>query len=225
MTWVKICGITNVEDALTAADAGADALGFVFYERSPRHVTPDAVRDIVRKLPAKIDKVGVFVEEPPEIIRQVVQEVGLTVVQLYTQTGKPERIKDLIATSKAGVPKLIVAKPAADLKGGNLYILGDNKDIAAIYALLLDSGSGGSPGGTGKRFDWVEARWWARGAKALVPVIVAGGLEPSNVAVAMRLCQPWGVDVSSGVEASPGKKDPEKVRAFIAAVREEDKKD
>jgi phosphoribosylanthranilate isomerase len=225
MTWVKICGITNVEDALTAVDEGADALGFVFYEKSPRYVTQEVVRDIVRQLPAKIEKVGVFVEEPPENIRRVVQEVGLTVVQLYTETGKPERIKDLVTTSRAGVPKLIIAKPAANFRGGNLYILGDKKDIAAIYALLLDSGSGSSPGGTGNRFDWVEARWWARGMKVLVPVIVAGGLEPSNVAVAMRLCQPWGVDVSSGVEASPGKKDPKKIRAFIAAVREEDKKD
>jgi len=225
MTWVKICGITNVEDALTAVDEGADALGFVFYEKSPRYVTQGVVRDIVRQLPAKIEKVGVFVEEPPENIRRVVQEVGLTVVQLYTETGKPERIKDLVTTSRAGVPKLIIAKPAANFSGGNLYILGDKKDIAAIYALLLDSGSGSSPGGTGNRFDWVEARWWARGMKVLVPVIVAGGLEPSNVAVAMRLCQPWGVDVSSGVEASPGKKDPKKIRAFIAAVREEDKKD
>jgi phosphoribosylanthranilate isomerase len=225
MTWVKICGITNVEDALTAVDAGADALGFVFYEQSPRYVTQEVVRDIVRQLPAKIEKVGVFVEEPPENIRRSVQEVGLTVVQLYTETGKPERIRDLVATTQAGVPKLIIAKPAANFRDGNLYVLGDKKDIAAIYALLLDSGSGSSPGGTGNRFDWVEARWWARGMKVLVPVIVAGGLEPSNVAVAMRLCQPWGVDVSSGVEASPGKKDPGKVRAFITAVREEDKED
>jgi phosphoribosylanthranilate isomerase len=225
MTWVKICGITNVEDALTAVDAGADALGFVFYEQSPRYVTQEVVRDIVRQLPAKIEKVGVFVEEPPENIRRSVQEVGLTVVQLYTETGKPERIRDLVATTQAGVPKLIIAKPAANFRDGNFYVLGDKKDIAAIYALLLDSGSGSSPGGTGNRFDWVEARWWARGMKVLVPVIVAGGLEPSNVAVAMRLCQPWGVDVSSGVEASPGKKDPGKVRAFITAVREEDKED
>jgi phosphoribosylanthranilate isomerase len=228
VTWVKICGITNVEDALTAVDAGADALGFVFYEKSPRCVTQEVVRDIVRQLPLNIEKVGVFVEESPENIRGITQQASLTAVQLYTEGEKPERIRDLIALEdQPGAPKLIIAKSATTLRGvrEGFYSVGDRRDIEAIYALLLDSGSGTLPGGTGNRFDWVEARWWVRGMKPLVPVIVAGGLEPSNVAVAMGICQPWGVDVSSGVEASPGKKDPDKIRAFIAAVRDADKKE
>jgi phosphoribosylanthranilate isomerase len=226
MTWIKICGITNVEDALTAVDAGADALGFVFYEKSPRNVAPEVVRDIVHQLPAGIEKVGVFVEESLENIRRIVQQASLTVVQLYTQQGKPETIRDrIVVEGQTKAPKVIIAKSAMTFRGvhdGSFYGVGDRKDIEAIFALLLDSGLGSVPGGTGNRFDWVEARWWARGLGMLVPVIVAGGLEASNVAVAMRLCQPWGVDVSSGVELGPGKKDPEKVRAFVAAVRRAD---
>jgi phosphoribosylanthranilate isomerase len=224
MTWVKICGITNLQDALTAVEAGANALGFVFYGKSPRNITPELAREIVDQLPEQVERVGVFVDESLENIRQTVQKVGLSVVQVYSSERSPKRIADLVPLKEgAGSLKLIMASAARTFGGGNLFVAGNKKEMEALYALLLDSGSGSTPGGTGRTFDWIEARSWARNLGVLVPVIVAGGLDSRNVTVAIEICRPWGVDVSSGVEARPRKKDPEKVRAFIAAVRAADK--
>jgi phosphoribosylanthranilate isomerase len=220
MTWIKICGITNLEDALTAVDAGADALGFVFYEKSPRNIDPGKAREIVQKLPARIEKIGVFVDDPVEQIREIARQVGLTAVQVYVGDGEPKRGQELLLLNESETdPKVIVVFPAEHLEE-DLLVTAAKK---TFYALMLDSGSKTMPGGTGKTFQWNKAQAMVEFLSATVPVIVAGGLTPLNVGEAIGFFQPWGVDVSSGVEAKPGKKDSEKVRAFIAAVRNAEK--
>jgi phosphoribosylanthranilate isomerase len=228
MTWIKICGITNLEDALTAVDAGADALGFVFYERSPRKVDPETAREIVGKLPDTIEKIGVFVEQTAEEVHEIVDQVGLTAVQLYQQE-RAEAFDDyrkLAPSTARREAKIIFVIPGdqfADsggvhLRNGMSWLISKSfKNI--LFAVLIDSSSATQPGGTGQRFDWIGVRGFIPPLGSLIPTIVAGGLEPSNVSVAMTLLHPWGVDVASGVEARPGKKDPEKVKAFISAVR------
>jgi phosphoribosylanthranilate isomerase len=219
VTWVKICGITNLEDALTAVDAGADALGFVFYENSPRKTEPQRAREIVEKLPDQVDKVGVFVDNDPEAIRRIVSSAKLNAVQLH---GEPS--KELIwsdprgAIECVGVSKIIPVIPGDSLKSGGVLL--SQWAYEKIFAVLLDSQSNGTVGGTGKTFDWEATRGMVQSLSLRIPVIIAGGLTVSNVQEAVRLFQPFGVDVSSGVEARPGKKDPEKVRAFVRAVRE-----
>lgn len=218
MTWVKICGITNLEDALTAVEAGADALGFVFYEKSPRMTTPERVREIVSKLPAQVEKVGVYVNESAERIEESVQQAGLTAVQLRPGESVGEFVKYLQAGQSTNHrPKIISVVPSGELLEGGFFITNEVKD--ALHALLIDSSSASQPGGTGTRFDWDKARGMVEMLGLRIPTIVAGGLTAENVAEALSLLQPWGVDVASGVEARPGKKDPAKVRAFVAAVR------
>ncbi|MGO9125621.1 MAG: phosphoribosylanthranilate isomerase [Terriglobales bacterium] len=222
MTWVKICGITNVQDALAAVDAGADALGFVFYEKSPRHVTQDTVRDIVGKLPASIEKVGVFVEESFEQMEDVAEKAGLTGVQVHISLSRSLRGESRTFTSKTAKYIAMRANELIDEQGrfkGFAWTQGAGKRIQAIF---LDSGTETQPGGTGKAFDWKKAARTMCALQRNFRVVVAGGLTPTNVTEAMDILKPWGVDVSSGVEASPGKKDPDKIRAFIAAVRHAD---
>ncbi|MGA8503716.1 MAG: phosphoribosylanthranilate isomerase [Candidatus Sulfotelmatobacter sp.] len=223
MTWVKICGTTNLEDALTAVEAGADAVGFVFYEKSPRNVSVEAAREIVERLPAGVEKVGVFVDLDSERIREIVLAVGLSVVQLHgsKSMGKAMWEDPRPATECVGASKLIPMVYGDVLKDG--FLISDHvRD--QIFAILLDSRSDETAGGTGTTFDWVAVRDMVRAVSLTVPVIVAGGLTPANVPEAMRLFQPFGLDVASGVEATPGKKDPEKVRAFVKAVRDADRK-
>jgi phosphoribosylanthranilate isomerase len=223
MTWVKICGMTNLEDALVAVDAGADAVGFVFYEKSPRCVTVETARDIVAKLPAGVEKVGVFVNADSETILDLVLRTGLTAVQLHGNVSRDSVLGDRrSATECVGVQKLIAMLPGESLKDGGLFMASTVR--TKIFAVLFDSVSNGAAGGTGTKFDWEETRGMIRGIGLTVPVIVAGGLNSKNVGEAIGLLKPWGVDVVSGVEASPGKKDPEKVRAFVRAVREMDRK-
>lgn len=224
MTWVKICGITSLEDALTAVDAGADALGFVFYEKSPRKAEPEGTREITARLPQNIEKVGVFVEADPEHIRAVVSETGLTAVQLH---GKKlvERVWEDARTAVEclGVSKVIPVIPGDSLKDEGLFI--SQRPHERIFAILLDSQTNGvTAGGTGTTFDWEATQGIVQCLGALVPVIVAGGLTAFNVTHALNLLQPFGVDVASGVESCPGKKDSGKVRAFINAVRKADRK-
>lgn len=220
MTWVKICGITNLEDARIAVDAGADALGFVFYEQSPRVVRSRAVRDIVDQLPASIDKVGVFVDTPAEEMMDVVRRARLNCIQIHghehIKVEQIEKIRESIADLK-----VIYVHPGMERVDGDFLISEQAK--ALLYALMFDSGTSAQPGGTGKRFDWKNARAMVQAVSLAVPVIVAGGLNNANVKEAIRLLQPYGVDVASGVEAKPGRKDPEKVRAFIQAVRDADR--
>jgi phosphoribosylanthranilate isomerase len=239
MTWVKICGTTNLDDALTAVEAGADALGFVFYEKSPRNVAPETVREIVRHMPVHIEKVGVFVGNKPKNLPQLATDVGLTGSQLhfgphlgsvnettaYGLGGFPPGFKsyssmpaEWFIQSEDRASRFIasVAQAAEAIRshsaGGQL--------MDFLQTIFLDSGSLQQPGGTGVVFDWQKAAPIVERMQQVARIVIAGGLNPTNVTEAIQILKPWGVDVSSGVEARPGKKDPEKVRAFVAAVRQ-----
>lgn len=226
MTWVKICGITNLEDALVAVEAGADAVGFVFYEKSPRCVTVESAREIVANLPASVEKVGVFVGPTAEMVIEISHEAQLTAAQVY-----PDAKGHLLEASDEFLRKaecdLIVALSSRVLESQT----GDDpvafwlsqRTVGRTLAVLVDSGSADRPGGTGEKSNWEHATFIREGMKRIgLPLIVAGGLTADNVQGAVEVFHPWGVDVSSGVEARPGKKDPEKVRAFVRAVREYD---
>jgi phosphoribosylanthranilate isomerase len=204
MVRVKICGITNPEDALLAASLGADALGFNFYPKSPRSIEPEAVRDIIKNLPPLVLSVGVFVDKEAETVREVAESVGLDWIQLHGQES-PEYCRALGR-------RVIKAFRIQDQSG--LAILPDYRD--AVQAFLLDTYRPGIPGGTGETFDWELARQ----ARDLGPVILAGGLTAANVGQAITVAQPAAVDVASGVEAVPGRKDPEKVKKFIEIVKD-----
>ncbi len=219
MTWVKICGMTNLEDALVAVEAGADAVGFVFYEKSPRCVTVETVREIVEKLPSKVEKVGVFVGTAPEAVDGFVRGAALTAAQIYPDANN--RLDDEYLEKLSGrvIPAISTSGVREDgIRGFRV----SNGMRSRVIAALVDSGNSERPGGTGKKFDWEQLPSLA--SRMGVNVIVAGGLTPQNVGEAISILHPWGVDVASGVEASPGKKDPEKVRAFVRAVREMDRK-
>ena len=230
MTWIKICGTTNLEDALTAVDAGADALGFVFYEKSPRKIDPEAAREIVAHLPPQTEKVGVFVNDTAEGIDDIASSVGLTAVQLHlhthsaAQVGQNARLHEVFRAQK-----IYLALPASWFLGegpvrtdlSSFTAKGTERPFDAIF---LDSGTAHEPGGTGKAFDWARAAALIEDLSKGVNVVVAGGLSPANVAEAIRILKPWGVDVASGVEARPGKKDPGKIRAFVAAARHVEKR-
>lgn len=199
---IKICGLTNLDDALYAAEAGADALGFVFAP-GRRQMTPEAVAAITAALPAGCLRVGVFVNAAPEVLRTAAQAAGLSALQLHG----------------AEPPGWAEALPGLTLwKAGAMNLPGAEERLTAwrraAAALVLDGGAGGG----GERFDWSRAAAFrlATGART----IVAGGLAPDNVVACIRRARPWGVDVSSGVEAAPGRKDPAKIRDFIAAARE-----
>src|SRR5579863_721663 len=206
MTWVKICGMTNLEDALVAVEAGADAVGFVFYEKSPRCVTVETAREIVKKLPESVEKVGVFVDLQSERIREIVLNAGLTAVQLHGKPSMESLWKDQrTAVECVGGAKLIPMVYGDALKDGGFFV--SQRARSDIFAILLDSRSNGAAGGTGMTFDWDAAREMVQAMSQTVPVIVAGGLTALNVGDAMKIFQPFGVDVASGVEAKPGTKD------------------
>ena len=198
---VKVCGITSVEDALVAAEAGADALGLIFVEGTPRYVTPARAAAIVAALPPFVCPVGVFWDHPVGHVRAVADECGLQAVQLHG-TEPPEMVAAL------PVPVLKTVK----IKGPDDLALLDRYKPAAF---LLDSPARFSEGETRAPISWTLARQAAR----LSRVILSAGLTPDNVAEAIRIAGPWGVDVNSGVEAEPGRKDPEKVRRFVDAAR------
>jgi phosphoribosylanthranilate isomerase len=218
MTWIKICGITNLEDALIAVEAGVDALGFVFYEKSPRKAEIETTRDIIRELPDRIEKIGVFVDDDAEHIREVVAQTGLTTIQLHGGQALDAVWNDTRPVEQSvGVSKLIPVIPGDSLKNRGVMISQHAPDN--IFAVLFDAQLNGDMGGTGTTFDWHGTRAMVQVISLKLPVIVAGGLTSRNVGEAIRLLQPFGVDVSSGVEARPGKKDPAKVEAFVQAVR------
>jgi phosphoribosylanthranilate isomerase len=224
MTWVKICGITNLEDALTVIDAGADALGFVFFASSPRKITSEAARQIIEKLPVEIEKVGVFVLGSDENIATIADNAKLTSIQVHVR----EKGADLPAGPISSGRKHYLAVSASDFfdQEDAEFAVSKNSANASewMHAVFLDSGTPQQPGGTGKVFDWHKAVATAERIQRFgLRLVVAGGLTPNNVTEAMRTLKPWGVDVSSGVEVKPGKKDPEKVRAFISAVRRAEK--
>ena len=220
MTWIKICGTTSLEDARMAVDGGADALGFVF-AISPRRVNAEQVRSIVAKLPDSVEKVGVFVNESAERIRSIVRETGLTGVQLHgDESDRLMAEVNAMQTAFGRKPKLYRAMHLPERFASELNLgLSWPDDAARPDALLLDAAHGQVRGGSGKKFDWDAALPLVEAIEAQIPVIIAGGLDPENVGEAIRLFQPYGVDVVSGVEASPGIKDPQKVSEFIRAAR------
>jgi phosphoribosylanthranilate isomerase len=216
MTWVKICGTTNLEDALAAVEAGADALGFIFAP-SPRRIEPQAAREIVRQVPEQVEKVGVFVNETSARIRDVVKQVGLNAVQLHGDETLEFAEQLFPADARPRIYQAVSMKSWFSQSGGGAFVW-DERARKLFSALVVDSGSPTRRGGTGLTFDWSRAQAFIASLKKQYKVIVAGGLNPENAARAVRLFRPWGVDVTSGVEREPGKKDPEKMRAFVAAV-------
>lgn len=201
MVKIKICGITNLEDAIAAIEAGADMLGFVF-AASPRQVTPEKALEIIEKLPAKIEKVGVFVNADPEFVKRTMKGCRLDKAQLHG-SETPEYCAGI------GISKVIKAFRVRDAS-----VLDAMRSCNA-GAFLLDAYDPARAGGTGHTFDWDIARQAGKYGK----IVLSGGLNPDNVKKAVATVNPYGVDVSSGVEATPGKKDPAKVKAFIAAAR------
>jgi phosphoribosylanthranilate isomerase len=220
--WIKICGNTNLEDAKLATDAGADAVGFIF-ALSKRKVTEAQVAAITPGLPSNLKKIGVFDAQSFDEITFTVRAAGLNGVQLH-----------------GDLDPLLAQKLRAEF-GGELFLIqalhwpvdGDSDEAQqkfrdelrivvrhnSLDAIHLDAKTATAKGGTGRSFDWVRARAVLDDEGGSLRVIVAGGLHPGNVAEAIRVLKPWGVDVASGTETAPGKKDPERVRAFMTAAR------
>jgi phosphoribosylanthranilate isomerase len=213
--WIKICATTNLDDARASHDAGANALGFLLAP-SPRRLAPDAVAAIIAQLPPSIEKIGVVVNQSPEALKQLAETIGLTGFQLQGDEP-PEQLPEY--RRALGLRKLIKTLQARELLADPAKLDGYLAQRDSFDAILLDSGVPGSRGGTGQTFDWNAALPIVERIKRHRPVIIAGGLNPSNVAEAIHLFDPCGVDVVSGVELAPGKKDPVKLRDFIAAAR------
>ena len=202
MTRIKICGITHLDDALMAIEAGADALGFVFVPNTPRYIHPEQAGSIIDQLPPFITTVGLFVNTEQQGIEAIADGCRLNLIQLHG-----DEPPDLCVALSRRVIKAFRVKDESSVSRLSDY---------RVSAYLLDTYVKGALGGTGKAFDWnlaLKAKLYGR-------IILAGGLNPDNVASAVLQVRPYGVDVSSGVEASPGRKDPAKVKAFIRAVRE-----
>ena len=205
MVQVKVCGITNLEDALAALAAGADALGFNFYRRSSRYIAPDDARRIIAELPSSVLCVGVFVnEESAGMVARMARESGVAAVQLHG-----DETPEYCAALPGGLEVIKALRTGQDFAP---------EDAAAfpVRSILLDAFSEAARGGTGETCDWTLAR---RTREVVARLYLAGGLTPDNVAGAIAAVEPFAVDVCSGVEVSPGRKDAARVRAFIAAVR------
>ena len=194
---IKVCGMTSLKDALVAVEGGADAVGFIFYKKSPRSVTMKTVREIVLELPPFVDTVGVFVDETAEQINKIADYCNLDIIQLHGDES-PTYCKKI----RRKVIKAFRIKDMQSVKKISNF---------QVSGFLLDTFSEKLHGGTGKVFDWNLAL----PAKKFGPVIMAGGLTPNNVQQAVRQIRPYGVDVCSGVESEPGIKDHKKVRAFL----------
>ena len=201
MVRAKICGITNREDALCAVDYGADALGFIFYKKSPRYIAPEKAAEIVFDLPPFVTSVGVFVNASERHVDVAVKLAGLRAIQLHGDEP-PE------ACLGHAVPVIRALRVGSDFDAQTMQ-------SHLVNTFLLDTARAGSYGGTGEIFDWAKARE----AKAYGRIILSGGLNPDNVREAIEQVAPYAVDTSSGVEAEPGKKDPKKVRDFLARAK------
>jgi len=203
---VKICGITNSEDALAACEYGADALGFIFYKKSPRFIEPERVKKIIRELPPFVTTVGVFVDEDADRISEIADAAKLDIIQLHG--SEPPEF--------CNVFKRKIIK-AFKIQGQGARGKGQENEIRryTVSAYLLDTYKEGVEGGTGETFNWEIAKE----AKGFGRIILAGGLTPQNVAEAVETVMPYGVDVSSGVEQKPGKKDLQKVKNFIERAK------
>lgn len=221
--WIKICGITSLEDAKAAADADADAVGFVF-AASPRRVTPDTVREISRVLPFNVEKIGIFVDSSMDEIVATFESAGLTGVQLHGEYS-PDHLSQLrMRMKKNFLPVRVIYVVPYDKDSAGfarrlqaLAAMPDTEDGPS--AVLVDTRVGDKVGGTGIPFDWGAAQAAFRQHAANLRLIAAGGLRPENLRQAIRTMQPWGVDVSSGVESSPGRKDHQRVKQFIRVSR------
>jgi phosphoribosylanthranilate isomerase len=218
--WIKICGNTNLEDVQFAVKAGADALGFLFAP-SPRRVEPKLVQKFTERLPRAVETYGVFVDAGFDEIVATVAAAGLTGVQLHRSADAllPSRLRAHFA-QQAGrfgiVGVLHYKEPVAEFE----QKLTDLTRNDSLDAILVDSSSARALGGTGTSFPWEKARSSFLRVAPHLRMIAAGGLSPENVKQAIRILQPWGVDVVSGVESAPGKKDLNRVQAFIASARE-----
>jgi phosphoribosylanthranilate isomerase len=215
--WIKICANTNLADASLAAELGADALGFIFAP-SPRQVPVQQIAAIVPQLPAAVEKIGVFTTLDPAEIADVARAAGLTGVQLHSEYSAA-----FIATLSTLLPGLRLIQTthrnvASHSPETAASAIADLRAAPHVDAVLVDSRTATASGGTGIAFDWNAARQ-ALSALAPMPLIVAGGLTPENVQQVIEILQPWGVDIASGVEASPGRKDPAKLAAFIKHAR------
>jgi phosphoribosylanthranilate isomerase len=213
---IKICGITNAEDAMAAVEAGADALGFIFVEGTPRFVIPEQVAPIVRRLPPFVTAVGVFWDHPAGHVKAVAEACGLRALQFHGD----EPPEDL-AGFALPVIKTIKLPPVSTIEGLPEYRVGELAQIIRYHgvasAVLLDSAARWSEGEIREPIEWRLAR--RRMLALRVRLILSGGLSPDNVARAIEVVRPYAVDVNSGVEAAPGRKDPDKMRRFVAAAR------
>jgi phosphoribosylanthranilate isomerase len=199
---VKICGLTRLEDAELAAELGADALGFIFWPKSPRAVDADRVRAISRALPAMPLRVGVFVDAPPDDVAVVAARAGLDAIQLHGGESV-----DVYESLGLRILRVVSVADEADAKAATA--------LPAHVTPLVDAVDPVRRGGTGTTVDWTRAATVARQR----PIVLAGGLTPENVGEAIARVRPWGVDVASGVESSPGVKSADRLRAFFASVR------
>jgi phosphoribosylanthranilate isomerase len=212
--WIKFCANTSLEDATIAAEAGADAVGFVFAP-GPRRVTAEQVAAIVPRLPAKIEKIGVFVGATLDEIAATVETAALTGVQLHSEVTVDETAK-LRARFGPGLRILRVVH----FEGGAPERAEAAVQDISVDAILIDSRTATAVGGTGKSYDWALAgKTLFQDTRTRKRLVAAGGLTPENVAEAIATLRPWGVDVVSGVEAAPGRKDAAKVRSFVANAR------
>ncbi|MBW2650956.1 MAG: phosphoribosylanthranilate isomerase [Deltaproteobacteria bacterium] len=205
MTEIKICGITNLDDALAVYESGADALGFIFYPKSPRYVSPKKAKEIIENLPREITRVGVFVNHRAEEVKEIVEFCGLDLVQLHGNET-PGYCRQFSAS--------IVIKAFSPRAEKDLQMLKDYP----VRAILLDAYDPGLYGGTGKTSNWELAAK----IKEMHPLILSGGLNINNIRGAVEIVSPHAVDINSGVESSPGKKDHDKVRKIIELIRQND---
>ena len=204
MTLVKICGITNLDDALAAVEAGADALGFNFYKPSPRYITPQHAREIIEQLPDSVLTVGVFVNEELDTVKDIAKEARLQALQLHGDESA-DYCREL----------------AADFYVIKTFAVSDNFDIQATHeykveAIMLDTKHNKLRGGTGQVFDWSVAQ---QARKTIPKLFLAGGLSPENVENAVEIVRPFAVDACSALEDTPGKKNHERMRVFVNTVR------
>ena len=203
MVKVKICGITSLQDALTAVEAGADALGFVFYSASSRHISPEQAAEIIRNLPPFVQTVGLFVNEDLSTVNSITDRCGLDVVQLHG-----EETPGYCGSIRRRVIKAFRVKDITTLEALLQY---------QVAGYLLDAWSPTAHGGTGQTFNWEIA---AEAVQTGRNIILAGGLTPENVSESIRQVHPYGVDVSSGVESAPGRKDADQIKRFVMLAKQ-----
>ena len=208
-TWIKICGTISLEDALSSIEAGADALGFIFAP-SKRRVSIEQAQRIISQLPREAERIGVFMDAGAMKIRQVLSEVGLTGIQMHGEADFPAEVYSYLPADRRDrlrKMKTVIVQEAFEIRV-DAYAAVDG----AVDTWLFDSGAG-----SGRIFDWQSARKQLGDRQG--QFVIAGGLTPKNVGDAIRTFRPWGVDVVTGVEREPGRKDPERLKAFVAAVR------